>query len=98
VEWLLYLSEDTSSDGGKITITIVETIDPDSGSGSMNCPNTSQPYFPFFSFSRTTREFYIQVGGAEASGSVDPDLSGQFMYNKTCIVHSETTGSSLPGD
>jgi hypothetical protein len=88
--------EDASCDGGVITMTIVETIDPDSGSGAMNCPNTSQPYFPTFPFSRTTRDFHIQVGGAEASESVDPDLSGQFMYNKSWSIHSETMGSPLP--
>jgi hypothetical protein len=90
--------EDATCNGGVITMTIVETIDPDSGTGAMNCPQTSQPYFPFFPFSRTTRDFHIQVGGAEASESADPDLSGQFMYNKTWTVHSETMGSPLPGD
>ena len=88
--------EDASCEGGVITMTIVETIDPDSGSGAMNCPETSQPYFPTFPFSRTTREFHIQVGGAEASESVDPDLTGQFMYNKNWTVHSEALGSELP--
>ena len=88
--------EDASCDGGVITMTIVETIDPDSGSGAMNCPEISQPYFPTFPFSRTTREFHIQVGGAEASESVDPDLTGQFMYNKTWTIHSEALGSELP--
>lgn len=88
--------EDASCDGGVITMTIVETIDPDTGSGSMNCPEISQPYFPTFPLSRTTREFHIQVGGAEAFESVDPDLSGQFMYNKNWTVHSEDLGSELP--
>lgn len=88
--------EDAYCEGGVITMTIVETINADTGSGSMNCPETSQPYFPTFPFSRTTREFHIQVGGAEASESVDPDLSGQFMYNKTWSIHSETMQSPLP--
>ena len=88
--------EDAYCEDGVITMTIVETINADTGSGSMNCPETSQPYFPTFPFSRTTREFHIQVGGAEASESVDPDLSGQFMYNKTWSIHSETMQSPLP--
>jgi len=88
--------EDASCEGGVITMTIVESINPDSGSGAMNCPQTSQPYFPTFPFSRTTRDFHIQVGGAEASEFADPDLSGQFMYNKTWTVHSEDLGSELP--
>ncbi len=90
--------EDAYCQDGVITMTIVETIDADSGTGAMNCPNTSQPYFPFFPFSSTTRDFQIQIGGAEASESADPDLSGQFMYNKTWVIHGETTGSPLPGD
>lgn len=90
--------EDASCEGGVITMTIVETIDADSGSGSMNCPETSQPYFPTFPFSRTTREFHIQVGGAEASEFVNPDLSGQFMYNKTWSIHGEYLGSPIPGE
>jgi hypothetical protein len=90
--------EDASCEKGVITMTIVESIDPDSGSGSMNCPETSQPYFPLFPFSRTTREFHIQVGGAEASESADPDLSGQFMYNKNWTVHTESMISPLPED
>ena len=88
--------EDASCEKGVITMTIVETIDPDSGSGAMNCPETSQPYFPTFPFSRTTRDFHIQVGGAEASESADPDLSGQFMYNKTWSIHTESMISPLP--
>jgi hypothetical protein len=88
--------EDASCEDGVITMTIVESINPDTGSGAMNCPETSQPYFPLFPFSRTTRTFHIQVGGVEASESVDPDMSGQFMYNKTWSVHSETMGSPLP--
>ena len=90
--------EDASCDGGVITMTIVETLNPDSGTGAMNCPNTSQPYFPFYPFSLTTREFHITVGGVEATESADPDLSGQFMYNKSWSVHSEALGSPLPGD
>lgn len=90
--------EEASCADGVITMTIVETINPDTGTGSMNCPETSQPYFPFFPFSSTTRDFHIKVGGAEASDSADPDLSGQFMYNKLWTVHSETMGSPLPGE
>ena len=90
--------EDASCEDGVITMTIVESIDPDAGSGAMNCPNTSQPYFAVFPFSRTTRSFHIQVGGAEASESVDPDLSGQFMYNKSWSIHSESMGSPIPGE
>ena len=80
--------DDASCDGGVITMTFEESIDPDSGSGAMNCPNTSQPYIPIFPFSRTTRSFHIMVGGTDAIESVDPDLSGQFKYNKTWSVYS----------
>ena len=80
--------DDASCDGGVITMTFEESIDPDSGSGAMNCPDISQPYFPFFPFSRTTRSFHIMVGGTDAAESVNPDLSGQFMYNKTWSVYS----------
>ena len=90
--------EDASCDDGVITMTIVETLNPDGGSGAMNCPDTSEPYLPFFPFSRTTRSFPIKVGGSEASESVDPDMSGQFMYNKTWTVHGESMGSPLPED
>ena len=90
--------DDASCKDGVITMTIVETINPDAGSGAMNCPNTSQPYFPFFPFSRTTLSFNIQIGGAEASESVDPDISGQFKYDKTWTMHSETMQSPTSGD
>jgi hypothetical protein len=90
--------EDASCKDGVITMTIVETINPDLGSGAMNCPGMSEPYFPFFPFSRTTRSFQIKVGGSEASESVDPDLSGQFMYNKTWTVHAEGMDTPLPED
>ena len=90
--------EDATCKDGVITMTIVETINPDLGSGAMNCPNTSQPYFPFFPFSRTTLSLNIQVGGAEASESVDPDLTGQFKYDKTWSMHSETMLTPLSGD
>jgi len=92
--------DDASCDGGKITMTIVETIDPDSGSGAMNCPELSQPYFPFFPFSRTTRTFQIQVGGATASEVADPDLTNQFMYNKEWTIHAEglESGTGTGGD
>lgn len=90
--------EGASCRDGVITMTIVEAIDADSGTGAMNCPNTSQPYFPFFPFSSTTREFPIQIGGAEATDSADPDLSGQFQYQKSWTVHSESMTSPLPED
>ena len=90
--------EDATCKKGVISMTIVETINPDTGTGAMNCPNVSQPYFPFYPFSRTTRNFHIQIGGAEAVESVDPDMTGQFKYDKTWTVHGETTGSPLPGD
>jgi hypothetical protein len=90
--------EGASCTDGVITMTITETINPDTGTGAMNCPETSQPYFPFYPFSSTTRDFHIQIGGAETSDSADPDLSGQFKYNKTWTVHGESTGSPLPGD
>ena len=90
--------EDATCDGGVITMTIIETANPDVGDGAMNCPGVSQPAFPYYPYSLTTREFKIKVGGFEASEFVDPDLSGQFMYNKTWTIHSETMGSPLPGD
>ena len=90
--------EDASCDDGVLTMTIVETSNPDSGTGAMNCPGMSQPYFPFFPYSRTTRSFQIAVGGTEATEFADPDLSGQFMYNKSWTVHSEALQSPLPGD
>lgn len=90
--------EDASCTDGVITMTIVESINPDVGTGAMNCPNTSQAYFPFFPFSRTTRDFHIQVGGVEAAESADPDLTGQFQYQKSWTVHSEALISPLPED
>lgn len=90
--------EDASCEGGVITMTIVETINLDAGTGAMNCPNTSQTYFPFYPFSRTTRDFHITVGGVDATESVDPDLSGQFKYDKQWTVHSEALGSPMPGE
>ena len=90
--------EDASCDGGVITMTIIETANPDVGSGAMNCPDMSQPYFPFFPYSLTTREFHIQVGGAEASESANPDLTGQFQYQKTWTIHTESMLSPLPED
>lgn len=90
--------EDASCSNGVITMTIVESINPDVGSGAMNCPNTSQPYFPFFPFSRTTREFQIKIGGMEQSESADPGLTGQFKYNKTWAVHGEGWNTPLPED
>ena len=92
----LVMIDDAACLDGVITMTIEESLDPDSGSGAMNCPNRSQPYFPFYPFSRTTREFQIQMGGATATEAVDPDLSGQFMYNKAWTVHSEKLGTDLP--
>lgn len=90
--------DDASCDGGIISMTIVETIDPDTGSGAMNCPGISQPYFPFFPFSRTTRTFQIQVGGATATEFADPDLSNQFMYNKEWTIHAEGYESGTGGE
>ena len=72
---------------GKITLTIIETIDTDGGtSGAMNCPNKSQPYIPFYPFSGTTRTFPIIVGGFEQTEDMDPDLSGQFKYHKEWVL------------
>jgi hypothetical protein len=90
--------EEASCDGGLITMTIIEVANPDVGSGAMNCPNMSQPFFAFFPYSLTTREFFIKIGGFEATEFVDPDLSGQFMYNKSWTVHGEGYGSPLPED
>jgi hypothetical protein len=90
--------EDAYCDAGTITLTIVETIDPDSGSGAMNCPNKSQEYFPFFPYSLTTREFPIKIGGADATESMDPDLSNQFMYNKHWSVRTAEKISPPPSE
>jgi hypothetical protein len=90
--------EDASCKDGVITMTIVESINPDVGDGAMNCPGMSEPYFPLFPFSRTTRSFPIRVGGSEATEMMDPDLSAQFMYNKTWSVHAEGMDFPLPDD
>jgi hypothetical protein len=79
--------ENAFCENGQVTMTIFETIDSDSGSGSMNCPNKSQPYFPFFPYSGTTRTFTIQVGGSIKTEDMDPDLSNQFKYNKEWTLH-----------
>jgi hypothetical protein len=79
--------EGAGCDDGKITLTIIETIDTDGGtSGAMNCPNKSQPYIPFYPFSGTTRTFPIIVGGFEQTEDMDPDLSGQFKYHKEWVL------------
>ena len=90
--------EDASCKNGVITMTIVETIDADSGSGAMNCPDLSQPYFPFYPFSRSTLSFQIQMGGSTLTENVDPDISGQFRYDKEWTVHSENLGSPIVED
>ncbi len=75
---------------GVITLTISEVLDPDAGyDGAMNCPNISQPYLPFYPPSLTTREFHIQQGGMSATESMNPDLSGQFKYDKEWTLVSE---------
>ena len=72
---------------GKITLTIIETIDTNTETnGAMNCPNKSQPYIPFYPYSGTTRTFPIVVGGFEQSEDMDPDLSGQFKYHKEWVL------------
>jgi hypothetical protein len=88
--------EDASCKDGVITMTIVEAIDPDAGSGTMTCPKVTEPYFPFYPLSRTTRSFTIQVGGDIQTEVVDPDLTGQFMYMKEWTIHGEGLGSPLP--
>ncbi|MFO7943399.1 MAG: hypothetical protein R6U51_03765 [Anaerolineales bacterium] len=82
--------EDGICEDGVITLTLSETLDPDEEyGGSMNCPNISQPYIPFYPPSITTREFQIQVGGMSATETVDPDLSGQFQYSKEWTLVSK---------
>lgn len=82
VEWAV-------CEDGKITLTIIETIDTNTEtSGAMNCPNKSQPYIPFYPYSGTTRTFDIVVGGFEQSEDMDPDLSGQFKYHKEWVLQS----------
>lgn len=83
---------------GVITLTIVEELDSESGSGAMNCPNRSQEYFPFFPYSLTTRDFQIKIGGADAAETADPDLSGQFMYNKHWSVRTTEMISPPPAE
>jgi len=90
--------ENAYCEDGKVTMTIVETIDPDSGSGSMNCPNQSQPYFPFYPYSGTTRTFTIQVGGSIKTEDMNPDLSNQFKYYKEWTLHAPGLGSPTGGD
>ena len=80
---------------GKITLTIIETIDTNTETnGAMNCPNKSQPYIPFYPYSGTTRTFDIIVGGFEQSEDMDPDLSGQFKYHKEWVL--QPTGFPEP--
>jgi len=82
VEWAV-------CEDGKITLTIIETIDTNTETnGAMNCPNKSQPYIPFYPYSGTTRTFPIVVGGFEQSEDMDPDLSGQFKYHKEWVLQS----------
>lgn len=82
--------EDGFCEDGVITLTLSETLDPDEEyGGSMNCPNISQPYIPFYPPSLTTREFQIQIGGMSATETVDPDLSGQFQYSKEWTLVSK---------
>lgn len=75
---------------GVITLTISEILDPDAGyDGAMNCPNISQPYLPFYPPSLNTHEFPIQIGGMSATESMNPDLSGQFKYDKEWTLVSK---------
>lgn len=75
---------------GKITLTIIETIDTDGGtSGTLSCPNKlPTPFVPFYPYSLTTRTFAIVMGGFEQSDDKNPDLTGQYRYNKIWTLHS----------
>lgn len=75
---------------GVITLTLVESLDPDAGyQGTMSCPNVSQPYIPVYPPSLSTLEFHLQTGGISAVESADPDLSMQFQYNKEWTLISK---------
>lgn len=75
---------------GVITLTLTENLDTEEGyEGAMNCPNTSQPYIPFFPPSITTREYPLQTGGMSATESMDPDLTNQFRYSKEWTLISD---------
>ncbi len=75
--------EDGFCEDGVVTITITEALDADAGySGAMNCPNTSQPYIPFYPPSIKTASFEIKSDGFTISESMDPDITNQFKYDK----------------
>jgi hypothetical protein len=75
--------EDGFCEEGMVTVTITESLDADAGhSGAMNCPDTSQPYIPFYPPSITTASFEIKSDGFTFSESMDPDISNQFKYDK----------------
>lgn len=69
---------------GVVTLTIIESVDPDSAQGaSLSCPGVAPyPYLTYYPASHTTGLFTIASGGDDFTESVDPDLSGQFAYNK----------------
>jgi len=86
---LISLEEGFCEDG-VITLTLTENLDTEEGyEGAMNCPNTSQPYLPFFPPSITTREYPIQTGGMSATEAMDPDLTNQFRYSKEWTLVSD---------
>jgi hypothetical protein len=85
-----------SCDQGKLTLTITETSADESPGAMMTCPNQTSPYVTYYPPSLTTRTFQIQVGGADASEDVDPDLTNQFSYHKTWSLRVEGLTEPLP--
>ncbi len=75
--------EDASCSQGVVTMTIVETLDTEAETtGTMDCPNISQPYIPFYPYSRSVESFQITPQGFLQEENADPDISNQFRYQK----------------